>query len=112
MKTLIAFALALTLTQAYANNPETQIGSPAETGTATGTYGSEAPPANDTSGVDTVRTHQSSTRRGRDTDKLNRHRRSRMEKDAATTSCVDREGKTYGTSDAGFVACRDSMRTK
>jgi hypothetical protein len=112
MKSLLVLALTIFLSVAYANRPDdtATTGSPAQTGSATGTYSSEAPPANDTSGSDTVGTAQSSTSSMRDTDKLNRRRGHRNYSNGTTTNCVDREGHTYGPNDTGFSACRDSMR--
>lgn len=117
MKTLIALALTMTLSQAFANSPENQTGSPAQTGTATGTYGSEAPPSNDTTGAyesDTVRSNQSSTARGSDHAKLNRNRTNRSNRSerrgVAPENCVTTAGITYQPSDEGYSACRKGLK--
>jgi hypothetical protein len=108
MKSMLLLILTISLSTptafAYTTNGRATTGSPAATGSTTGSYGSEAAPVNDTVGSDSVGSTQSSTTRRDTTMKSNR-------KTAPYANCIDRTGRTYGSTDAGYSACRSTMKT-
>ena len=93
MKSLLLIALTLSITacSSVSRQPEDTTATSNQTGSTTGAYASEpAPLYEGTSSSDSIGTSQSATDR--------------------RTTCVDHSGRSYYSTDAGYAACRNSMK--
>lgn len=100
MKTILTLVLALSLSSAFASTtPMVAKAILPETGSTVGTFGSEAPPANDSvMKTDTINSNQSSTVRS-----------APSRKKATLAKCTDRSGKVYSSVQSGYAACKNEM---
>lgn len=101
MKSLLLIALTLSITacSSVSRQPEDSTATSNQTGSTTGTYASEPAPVYEGTGSDSIGTSQSSTLRD-----------DRNYRESTTTTCVDRSGRSYYSTDAGYAACRNSMK--
>lgn len=134
MKILLTLALALSLSQAYGQSMGAQGTAPATNSRMPGTinspnnnnkpnFGNKVPDSGTTTGTqrsntmnststttDTIGTTQSSTTRR--VIPITPRRVTPANTNATGVNCVDRSGRNFGTGDAGYTGCVNSMRTR